>query len=133
MPEKTLLGQLLCVSRKTIQVCDESPLSAHNMTLTAFAAERRRACSTAPEARPQPLIDISCPQGAQQQTRWPPLLLSIDGSDRRGQTETDARPFRRPCSAQHSGSVKNVGSTGTVDHATDDLFCRFLLLSDAHQ
>jgi len=34
-----------------------------------------RICSTT--------IDISCPQGAQQQTRQPPLLLSIDGKDRR--------------------------------------------------
>jgi len=41
------------------------------MTLPAFAAERRRR---------QPSIDISCPQGAQQQTRRTPLLLSIDGT-----------------------------------------------------
>ena len=37
-----------------------------------------RICSTT--------IDISCPQGAQQQTRRPPLLLSIDGKDRRTDT-----------------------------------------------
>jgi len=43
------------------------------------------ACGTAPAALPQLSIDIdiSCPQGAQQQTRRPPLLLSIDGTDRR--------------------------------------------------
>jgi len=44
----------------------------------AFAAERRRTCSTAPAARPQLSIYISCLQGAQQQTHRPPLLLSID-------------------------------------------------------
>jgi len=33
-------------------------------------------------------IDISCPHGAQQQTRRTPLLLSIDGADRR----TDGHP-----------------------------------------
>jgi len=38
--------------------------------------------------RPQLSIDISCPQGAQQQTRRPSLLLSIDGTDR----QTDRRP-----------------------------------------
>jgi len=54
--------------------------------LSAFAAECRAAaplllsvgtCCTAPAAHPQ----ISCPQGAQQQTRSTPLLLSIDGTD----------------------------------------------------
>jgi len=33
--------------------------------------------------RRQLSIDISCRHGAQQQTRWSPLLLSIDGTDRR--------------------------------------------------
>jgi len=35
---------------------------------------------------------ISCPHGAQQQTRRTPLLRWNDGTDRR----TDARPFHRP-------------------------------------
>jgi len=43
------------------------------MTLPAFAAERRRLLS----------MDISGPRGAQQQTGRTPLLLSIDGTDRR--------------------------------------------------
>jgi len=33
--------------------------------------------------RRQLSVDISCPQGAQQQTRRTPLLLSIDGTQRR--------------------------------------------------
>jgi len=41
------------------------------------------ACSTALAARLQLSIDISCPQAAHQQTRWPLLLLSTDGTDRR--------------------------------------------------
>jgi len=53
--------------------------------------------------RPQLSIDMSYPQGAQQQTRRPPLLLSIDGTDRR----TD-RPLHRPCCAYYAGSVNNV-------------------------
>jgi len=55
--------------------------SVVNMTLPAFAAERRRLLS----------IDISCPRGAQQQTRRTPLLLSNDGTDRRMDAETDGR------------------------------------------
>ena len=54
----------------------------------------------APAARrPQLSIDTSCPQGAQQQTRWSPLLRSIDGTERR----KDGRPIplhvKRPCPA----------------------------------
>jgi len=66
------------------------------VTLPAFAAESRAAaplllsagaCYAAlAELRPLLLMDISCPQGAQYQTHWPLLLLSIDGTDR----QTDA-------------------------------------------
>jgi len=42
------------------------------VTLPAFAAERQ-----------QLSIDTFCQQGPQQQTRRPPLLLSIDGTDGR--------------------------------------------------
>jgi len=38
------------------------------VALPEFAAERQRACSTAPAQLPQLSIDISCTQGAQQQT-----------------------------------------------------------------
>jgi len=66
-----------------------SALSVSLTHLPAFAAERRRRTrrSTALTTRLQLLIDISCPQGAQQQTHRPPLLLSIDGTDGR----TDGR------------------------------------------
>jgi len=40
-------------------------------------------------ARSQLSIDICCLQGAQQQTRRTPLLLSIDGKDRRTDGRTD--------------------------------------------
>ena len=59
--------------------CAEPPSSALNMTLPAFAADRRR---------PSYLLL----QSARQQTRRPQLLLSIDGTDRR----TDTRPLHRP-------------------------------------
>ena len=54
-------------------VCVQPRSSAVNTALPAFAAERRRLLS----------IDISWQRGAQQQTRRTPLLLSIDGTDRR--------------------------------------------------
>jgi len=54
------------------------PTSAVNVTLPAFAAERRAAgCSAAAAGRAA--TDISCPQGAQQQTRR--TLLSIEETD----------------------------------------------------
>jgi len=55
-------------------VCVDPAPSAVNVTLPAIAAERRRLL-----------------HGAQQQTRRPPLLLSIDGTDRR----TDGRTLDR--------------------------------------
>ena len=38
-------------------------------------------------------IDMSCPHGAQQQTRRTPLLLSIDGTDRRTEGRTPDRYY----------------------------------------
>ena len=64
----------------------------------------RAPAGTAPAARPQLSIDVSCPQGAQQQTRRPLLMLSIDGTDRQ---TTGARQLNRPCSACYAGSVNN--------------------------
>jgi len=56
------------------------------MTLSSFAAERRAAalcCSSVAARRPPLSIDISCPLGAQQQTRRTLLLPLNDGTDRR--------------------------------------------------
>ena len=55
----------------------QSRPSAVNMTLPAFAVERchLQSCMVS--------IDISCPQGAQQQTRCKQLLLLTDGTDER--------------------------------------------------
>jgi len=52
------------------------------MTLPALAAERQRRQHGARSAPAAIAIDISCSQSAQQQSRRPPLLLSIDGTDR---------------------------------------------------
>jgi len=74
------------------------------VTLPAFAAERRAAAPLLPRARRPPLsIDISCPRGAQQQTRRTPLLLSIDGTD----GQTDGRTLDRYIDpAPYAGSVR---------------------------
>jgi len=85
-------------------VCIEPPPSALNVTLPAIAAERRRTCSTVRAAR-----SISRQQGAQQQTRRPLLLLSIDGRDRRTKSDrrTDARALHRPCCKYYAGSANS--------------------------
>ena len=59
--------------RRTIQVCARVSSVGCQRDATHIC------CWTpAPAARrPQLSIDIFCPQSAQQQTRWPPLLLSI--------------------------------------------------------
>jgi len=62
------------------------------MALPAFAAKRRATAPFAAERRRPPLsTDISCPPGAQQQTRRTPQRLSNDGTDRR----TDGRTWDR--------------------------------------
>ena len=57
--------------------------SAGNMTLPAFAAERRAAAPGcgAGARRPALSIDIFCTYGAQQQTRRMLLLRLTDGTD----------------------------------------------------
>jgi len=50
------------------QLCVQLPASAVNVTLPAFAAERRVAAPLLLSTGQQS-IDISCPPGAQQQTR----------------------------------------------------------------
>jgi len=82
------------------QICVQPHTSAVNVTLPAFAAERRRSTAAAPLAasstiqqqrRCLPSIDISSPQGAQHQTRRTLLSLSIEWTDRR----TDGRTLDR--------------------------------------
>ena len=54
-----------------------------NVTILEFTS-KLLCYEPAPVARRLQLaIDISCPQGAQQQTRRPPLLLSTEGTNRR--------------------------------------------------
>jgi len=79
--------------------------AAVNLPLSAFAAERRAAAPLLLSAGQQS-IDISCPPGAQQQTRRTPLLWSNDGTDRR----TGTRASHRPCFAYYAGSGNTAAS-----------------------
>jgi len=73
------------------------------MTLSAFAAESRRLLQV-PTVHLQLSLNISCPQGAQQQTDWLPLLLSIDGTER----QTNTQQLHSPCSTCYTGSANNT-------------------------
>ena len=93
--------------------CQELNSTNKSVLTASFVGSQHDATRTgcwtpAPAARrPQLSIDICCPQGAQQQTRRPRLLLSIDGTDKWKDRRTDARPSHRPCSSYHTGSVNN--------------------------
>ena len=59
------------------------------------------------------MIDIFCPHGAQQQTRQPPLLLSIDGTDK----QTDRRtPDRYVDRAPHTLRTASIIYGWPLDH-----------------
>jgi len=75
-----------------------APPMALNRTLPAFAAERRL---KAPAAIDRYLLQTPALSSK-------PLLLSIDGTDRRTDGRMDARPLHRPCSAHYAGSISNV-------------------------
>jgi len=96
------------------QVSVEPPPPALNMTLTAFAAERRARSTTPAARRPQLSIDISC---TQQQTCQTPLLLSIDGTDGWKDRRTDTRPSHRPCSAYCAAASRHAVDTQLVRSA----------------
>ena len=68
-------------------------IDSHNES-DRIDSNRELECATAmaAAARPQLSIYISRSQGAQQQTRRPPLLLSIDETDRQTDGRTDGRP-----------------------------------------
>ena len=65
------------------------PSSVLNMMLSAFGAEH--SLLSADACSPQLSIDIFCQHGDHQQTRRPPLLMSIDGTDRRKDGRTPDR------------------------------------------
>jgi len=58
--------------------------------------------------RPQLSIDISSPQGAQQQTRRPPLLLSIEGTERRTDGRTPDRYIDHTMHTMRAASIIRV-------------------------
>jgi len=94
-------------------VSSASYLSYVNITLPAFAAERRAAAPLlhAERRRKQLSIDVSCRRGAEQQTRRTPLLLSNDGTDR----QTDGRTRERFIDpAPHTGRAVTIANKYTT-------------------
>jgi len=90
--------------------------TALDTTLTAFAAERRRACYTASASRLQLSIHISRLQGAlSSKPAGLPLLLSIDGTDRRTDGRTPDRYMYLPCCAYYESSLSNPTATPNTD------------------
>jgi len=85
--------------RDTARVCCSAPAPA-----------TRRTCCTALS------IDISCSQGAQQQTHCTPCCCRWTG-----QTDgrTDAGPFHRLCCAYYLGSVNKHQSCYSLETQTD--------------
>jgi len=71
------------------QVCVQPSAAAVNVTLLAFAADRRAAVRRAAVALLPLSIDISCPRRAQQQTRRTLLQQWIDGTYRQMNRRTD--------------------------------------------
>jgi len=72
------------------------------------------ACSTAPAAID---VDISCRQGPWQQTRRPPLLLSIDVTDRRTDRRTPNRYIDPVPHTMRAASIITVVAQ-SVEHWT---------------
>jgi len=84
------------------QVCVDPHTTDLSMTLLAFAAERRAA------GRPPLSVDMSRPQGQQQQTRRT-LLQRVNGTDGRTDTVSLHRPCRVVC-----GNVNNCSRGSTM-------------------
>jgi len=108
MSKQTTSRHGICCSsaQQNRSVRVQLPTSADNVTLPAFAAVRRAAAQLLLSAVQQS-IGISCPPGAQQQTRTSRVRLASDGTDRRTDRQTDIRSFHRPCSAYSAGSAKH--------------------------
>ena len=77
------------------------------MALPTFPAECCAAARAIDGGRPPLSIDISCPHGTQQQTHHTPMLLSINGTDRR----MDTRALQWPCSACYTDCKVSVNLT----------------------
>jgi len=95
--------------RRLQQVCVGPPSSALNMTLPAFAAERRRLQQMSTDSSARSYRSISADSArAQQQTGRTPPLLSIDATERRTDGQTDGhRTLHRSRSAYCAGGVNN--------------------------
>jgi len=93
--------------RPTVKQVRVQPLpSALNVTLPAFAAQRRRLQS----------IDISCPPAGCSAANPTHVAAVVNRWDRQMDGRTDARTFHRPCSAYYTGKGTSVTSCNCLSH-----------------
>jgi len=76
------LGRYIDPARQTMRAASTS------LCWASFVGSRHDICCWAPAPAARRLLDISRPQGAQQEIHRPPVMQSIDGADRR----TDGKP-----------------------------------------
>ena len=78
--------------------------------------------------RPSLSIDISCPRGAQQQTRRTLLQRSIDGTDRQTDRQTDAHrtPHTTVQTVSTIGAAENVSSSAAKRRGLSTRLMRLL-------
>jgi len=89
----------------------------------------RTPCCCAPLLRrPSLSIDISCPRGAQQQTRRTLLQRSIDGTDRQTDRQTDAHrtPHTTVQTVSTIGAAENVSSSAAKRRGLSTRLMRLL-------
>ena len=84
----------------TKQVCVQLPTLGVNVTLLAFAAERRAAAPLLLSADRAAIDRYILPPGTQQQTCSSGMRLANYGTD----GQTDSRPLHRSCSALYTNS-----------------------------
>jgi len=90
--------RFMLTSSECRQVCVQPPTPAVNVTLPAFADERRAAGAVR--------IDRYILPSERSAANLSTAVAAVDRWDRPTDRQTDARPFHRPCSAYYAGSVK---------------------------
>ena len=107
------------------QVSVQHPTSAVNVTLLAFAAERRAAA--AERCGRAASIDISCPPGAQQQTHSSAVQQANDGTEAQTDRRTPDRYIEPAAYSMQAVPVKGVITR------FERIMCAYLLLIDLHR
>ena len=103
------------------QVCVQLPTPADNVTLLAFAAERRPCNNRSIYMYPARRAHNNKPGRQKQCHGCNPCLLC--GADRQTDGQTDARQFHRPCCAYYARSVNNSALRVARRQAHQSSYC----------